>query len=109
VTALEGRELTLAFQHSPLARQFDKPPNVDVLHEALSEVLGVDWAIRVEFGDGTATPAAPREPAPAEETFDPRDEPDDAPPAAGGEDPTLALLRSGLGAQVISRTDQDAG
>jgi hypothetical protein len=64
----------------------------------------------VEFGDAPA-PAAARETAPPDEAFDPRDEPQDAPaaaPAAGnGEDPAMALLRSGLGAQVISRTDPE--
>jgi DNA polymerase-3 subunit gamma/tau len=112
VTALNGRELTLTFQHSPLARQFDKPPNHDVVHDALAEVLGVDWVVRVDFGDGSAPPAAAPEraappPAPPEEEFDPRDAADDepAPAVRPGEDPAMALLKSGLGAQVISSVD----
>ncbi|HWL36938.1 MAG TPA: DNA polymerase III subunit gamma and tau [Frankiaceae bacterium] len=112
VTALNGRELTLTFQHSPLARQFDKPPNHDVVHDALAEVLGVDWVVRVDFGDGTAAPAAAPErpappPAPPEEEFDPREAADDeaAPAVRSGEDPAMALLKSGLGAQVISSVD----
>ena len=108
VTALNGRELTLTFQHSPLARQFDKPPNHDVIHDALAEVLGVDWVVRVDFGDGAPAPERPAPPpAPPEEEFDPREAADDepAPAVRTGEDPAMALLKSGLGAQVISSVD----
>jgi DNA polymerase-3 subunit gamma/tau len=109
VTALDGRDLTLRFQHSPLARQFEKSPNPDVLREALAEVLGVDWNVRVDVG-GDAAPAAPA----AAAEYDPRDDgppdepPVDAPaPARTGEDPAMALLRSGLGATVISQVEPD--
>jgi DNA polymerase-3 subunit gamma/tau len=116
VTALNGRELTLRFQHSPLARQFEKSPNPDVLREALGEVLGVDWLIKVDIGTPEAGAAPERQaaqaPAPAYD-YDPRDEPADAEPeparpaATGGEDPAMALLRSGLGATVISQVEPD--
>ena len=118
-TAVDGRELTLRFQHSAVARQFEKSPNPDVLREALAEVLGVDWVVRVDVG-GQAAPepaaeqagrdAAP--PAAPADDYDPRDdEPADEPePAARaatppGEDPAMALLRSGLGATVISQVE----
>ena len=113
VTALHGRELTLTFQHSPLARQFDKAPNPDLLHDALAEVLGVDWVVRVDFADGPASagaapaPAAPSAPATQAPPPPPDDDegvaPDDEAVATGGPaDDPVALLRSGLGAQVIS-------
>jgi hypothetical protein len=124
VTALAGRELTVTFQTSPLARQFEKGVNPEVLHDALAEVLGVDWHVKVEFGDGGAPPAAatassPAPPPPPADDygFRPGDEPapdepagdrPEAPPSSGsGDDPALALLRSGLGAQVISRGEPD--
>jgi DNA polymerase-3 subunit gamma/tau len=113
VTALNGREVTVTFLTSPLARQFEKSVNTEVLHDALAEVLGVDWQVRVEFADAAAAPApaaGPPPPAPADDyAFRPGDEPADtepapaAPPSSSGEDPAVALLRSGLGAQVISR------
>jgi DNA polymerase-3 subunit gamma/tau len=126
VTALHGRELTVTFQTSPLARQFEKGVNPEVLHDALAEVLGVDWHSRVEFGDtGAPAPTAPSSPAPAppptggdygfrpgdepapDEPPDPSGRPETPPSHASGEDPALALLRSGLGAQVISRGEPD--
>jgi DNA polymerase-3 subunit gamma/tau len=125
VTALAGRDLTVTFKTSPLARQFEKGVNPETLHDALAEVLGVDWVVRVEFGDdpGAATRPDPRPdpagppvaaaPAGPSYGFEPGDEPrdDDEPPSraqpGGGDDPALALLRSGLGAQVISRVEPD--
>jgi DNA polymerase-3 subunit gamma/tau len=111
VTALAGRDLTVTFKTSPLARQFEKGVNPEVLHDALAEVLGVDWLVRVEFGDGgPAAPPREEAPAAAPADFEPGDEPDDEPVAertASGDDPALALLRSGLGAQVISRVEPD--
>jgi DNA polymerase-3 subunit gamma/tau len=108
VTGLAGRELTVTFQTSPLARQFEKSVNVEVLHDALAEVLGVDWMVKVEFGTApAATPAAPAPAAPPQDDdFDPGPADEAAPEApTNGEDPAVALLRSGLGAQVISRAD----
>jgi DNA polymerase-3 subunit gamma/tau len=116
VTALAGRDLTVTFKTSPLARQFEKGVNPEVLHDALAEVLGVDWMVRIEFGDATGQDAPRREAPPVEPPaygFEPGDEPRDeaddepAPQRTSGEDPALALLRSGLGAQVISRVDPD--
>jgi DNA polymerase-3 subunit gamma/tau len=113
VTGLAGRDLTVTFKTSPLARQFEKGVNPEVLHDALAEVLGVDWVVRIEFGDA---PAEARREAPAAEPpgygFEPGDEPEPesdepTPPRTSSEDPALALLRSGLGAQVISRVQPD--
>jgi DNA polymerase-3 subunit gamma/tau len=134
VTGLAGRELSITFQHGPLARQFDRGPNAEVLHDALAEVLGVDWQVKAEFGDAAGTAAAPPPAAPAaawdaspapsappaaqappapppppydEDEVAPDDEAVPAPVTPAGEDPAMALLRSGLGAQVISRSEQD--
>jgi DNA polymerase-3 subunit gamma/tau len=109
VTALTGSELTVTFKTSPLARQFDKGVNFEVLHDALAEVLGVDWTLRVEFGDGDA--AAPdrapdvrdvdvRDDDVRDEGVDPTDESVPAPPS--GDDAAMSYLRSALGASVIS-------
>ncbi len=119
VTAVTGGEVTVSFSTAPLARLFDKGDNPTALREALAEVLGVDWTVRAvadgapvpsdepASGGAHAAPAPPR-PAPAE-SFAPGDEPapDDpeAPAPAGGDDPAMALLRAGLGAQVISRSE----
>jgi DNA polymerase-3 subunit gamma/tau len=119
VTAVTGGEVTVSFSTAPLARLFDKGDNPTALREALAEVLGVDWTVRAvadgapvpsdepASGGAHAAPASPR-PAPAE-SFAPGDEPapDDpeAPAPAGGDDPAMALLRAGLGAQVISRSE----
>jgi DNA polymerase-3 subunit gamma/tau len=99
VTALQGSDLTLTFKTSALARQFDKSVNPEVLHDALAEVLGVDWRVTVAFADAPP-PEAPPEP----DDFEPAD-PGDPPRTPGGgtsgEDPALGFLRSGLGATVI--------
>jgi DNA polymerase-3 subunit gamma/tau len=109
VTALTGSELTVTFKTSPLARQFDKGVNFEVLHDALAEVLGVDWTLRVEFGDGEAAPPdrAPgvrdvdvRDDHVRDQGIDPTDEAVPAPPS--GDDAAVSYLRSALGASVIS-------
>jgi DNA polymerase-3 subunit gamma/tau len=93
VTAVHGRELVVTFSTSPLARTFEKGANTENLHDALVEVLGVDWTVRIEYGDGETS----RVPEPADDV-----RPDDeaAPREADGGD-AVALLRAGLGARVI--------
>ncbi|HVF19566.1 MAG TPA: DNA polymerase III subunit gamma and tau, partial [Mycobacteriales bacterium] len=129
VTAVTPRELTLCFKDSPLVTIFEREPNPDHVAAALREVLGVSWKVKAVFKDdagdcvddarsggsapaGTPPPVASPPPAPTD-GFAPGDEPDDsdegAPqrdvPRRTEEDPAVALLRSGLGAQVISQSD----
>ncbi len=99
VVAVDGGELVLEFEHGFHAKTFSDGVHDRVLREALTEVLGVDWRVTARVREsGGGTPAR-------HEEFRPGDEPDanDDPPApASGEDQAMALLRSGLGAQVIS-------
>ncbi len=112
VTDLVGNELTLCFTTSALARQWEKGPNDAVLQEALREVLGVEWRIKSVFKNAQGDCDEPGVTGnPGVDSFAPGDAAADEPaegesqPAADaptGEDPALALLRSGLGAKVIS-------
>ncbi len=130
VTAVTSTELTLCFKDSPLVGIFEKDAHPDNVAAALRDVLGVTWKVKAVFKDeagecvddaraADAAVAAPRPAAPvpaATEDFAPGDEPEPEPESEGGaaeqaaprrteEDPAVALLRSGLGAQVISRRD----
>ncbi|HVE98037.1 MAG TPA: DNA polymerase III subunit gamma and tau [Mycobacteriales bacterium] len=131
VTAVTDRELTLCFKYSPLVAMFEREPNPDHVAAALREVIGVDWRVRAVFkddagdcvveasGPGAAQPAdrpAPAQPAgSATDDFAPGDEPAEEPDGAAeqsaprrtGEDPAVALLRTSLGAQVISQRDAE--
>jgi DNA polymerase-3 subunit gamma/tau len=132
VTAVTTTELTLCFKDSPLVGIFEKDAHPDNVAAALRDVLGVTWKVKAVFKDeagdcvdeARAADAAVTTPAPASlapaatEDFAPGDEPEpesepddgaakQAPLRSTEEDPAVALLRSGLGAQVISRRDGD--
>jgi DNA polymerase-3 subunit gamma/tau len=119
VLDVAGRTVTLGFNTAPLMRNFQQGTNVDVLKEALQEVLGLDAVI--ELTTTAAGPAAPAAPAPV--TAAPRPEPaavptyeglapgDEIEPEdpdnpkgeriAGGEDAAIALLKDQLGGTVV--------
>jgi DNA polymerase-3 subunit gamma/tau len=65
VAQLSGRTLTLAFRHAPLMRQFQGRAGVDVVKEALQEVLGADLDVVCSLGPADHAPAAPAAAAPA--------------------------------------------
>jgi DNA polymerase III subunit gamma/tau len=104
VTEVAGRTITLAFDVAPLKRTFSVGANLDVLREALREVLGGEWQVELRDGAPDASremsadsspgragvPAAAVEPDP--DTDDELVEP--------SED-AVALVRRGLGARVI--------
>jgi DNA polymerase III subunit gamma/tau len=117
VAELSGRTLTIAFQHPPLMRQFQGRAGVEVLQEALQEVLGAD--LDIVCGTGTpahsppqpAGPAAP-EPPPVDDGFAPGDEAvpvdPEAPPepaAARGDDAALRLVEQQLGGRVVGTSE----
>jgi DNA polymerase-3 subunit gamma/tau len=118
VTTVSGRDLAVSFNTAPLARQFSQGVNVDLLREALVEVLGVDWSINITVGgaagDEATAPAGVRRPdgqparpadfAPGDEPAD-HDEPEQTSGRQSGEDAAVALLKSGLGAQVIGEVE----
>ncbi|MCW0216328.1 MAG: DNA polymerase III subunit gamma and tau [Pseudonocardia sp.] len=72
VRAVEDDTLVLAIGSPPLARRLSDQRNTDVIVESLRAVLGVQWRVRCESGDGAAPaaapprarPAAPQRPAP---------------------------------------------
>jgi DNA polymerase-3 subunit gamma/tau len=59
VRAVQDDTLVLAIGSPPLARRLSDPRNTDVIVEALRAVLGVQWRVRCESGDGAAPAAAP--------------------------------------------------
>jgi DNA polymerase III subunit gamma/tau len=116
VADVSGGTLTLAFQHAPLMRQFQARAGVDVLQEALHEVLGASLQVTCATGTpahaprpstGGPAPAAP--PEPPDDGFAPGDEavPEDpeAPPAeptaVRGDDAALKLVEQQLGGRVV--------
>ena len=134
VTDVTPATITLCFTTSPLVRQFHSPPkahaqsNEEIVVAAIREVLGIDRKVIAVFkdeagdcvddaraADAGGAPAGPARPATAAtDDFAPgdeaADEPADGAPQQAGprrteEDPAVALLRSGLGAQVISQVD----
>jgi DNA polymerase-3 subunit gamma/tau len=130
VTAVTRTELTLCFKAGPLVGIFEKDAHSDNVAAALRDVLGVTWKVKAVFKDDAGDcvddaraaddAVVSRQPTPiaqaaATEDFAPGDEPADvddgaaeqAAPRRTEEDPAVALLRSGLGAQVISQRDGD--
>ena len=132
IESLEGKTLTLSFQTPTLATRFANDV-ADFVVEALKEVAGVDLLLRTTSparpageparaaGDPLAAatdqrpPASPRvaDPAgPSADSID-LDEDDvdevtdlDAPAPPDPADSALALLKEGLGAQVIGEIDR---
>lgn len=121
VRIVEDDTLVLAHQAAPLAKRLNEKHNVDVIREALKDVLGVNWRVRCEVGTGpvspTVDPARPdaANPSPAEPEQDPvqvqraeedrmiaevgRD--DEAAPRRDPEEAALELLQTQLGARRI--------
>jgi DNA polymerase III subunit gamma/tau len=132
IESLEGKTLTLSFQTPTLATRFANDV-ADFVIEALKEVAGVDLLLRTtspsrppsepprpaggppSAGPDPGRPSAPRTPPPAPPPPDAidldQDDVDevtdlDAPPPADPADSALALLKEGLGAQVIGEIDR---
>ncbi|HEV7207652.1 MAG TPA: DNA polymerase III subunit gamma and tau [Mycobacteriales bacterium] len=113
ITAVEGDRVEVAITRPPIARQFKTGPGVDILTEALVEVVGGRWRVSV-------VETRPEQLRPAAEGFAPGDEPapDDAKDRAVHEeddagaapqrpappDP-IGLLKDAFGATVIEETD----
>jgi DNA polymerase-3 subunit gamma/tau len=127
IESLEDSILTLSFQTPTLATRFAND-FADFVVEALTEVIGVELTLRTtsaarpaaEASTGRSTPTpstggsdragAPASPSPAETEPDPI-ELDDAAEADSSiqldpQDSALALLKDGLGAQVIGEIDR---
>ena len=125
VATVTGREVTLSFSTPGIARSFATGVNVDVLKDALRQILGVDWEIACVVGDPAAAaptttdpparvPAASPPPpfadgfaAGDEPTDETTDEPTDGAtsPRLAGDDAAIALVRDGLGGRVIGKLD----
>ena len=130
LVAAEGNAITLHFELAPIARQYNSGVNIEVTREAIHEVLGIMPSVTVVIGD---TPPAAGEPAmsgppsapvpvedyDAAQTEDdhppfmgqPRDEDspsmddEDLPSLGSGDDAALEALQAGLGATIVSRSD----
>ena len=120
VRVVEDDTLVLGHQAAPLAKRLNEKHNVDVIREALKDVLGVNWRVRCEVGTGPAAPPPARsdsaDPLPPEPDADPvqaqraeedsmiaevgRDE--DAAPRRDPEEEALEILKSQLGARPIN-------
>ena len=124
VAAVEGRRLSVLFTTPTLARQFSEGVHIEVLREALREVLGVDLEVVCLPGVSTAPAPVGRQPAgqrpagsgsgpasplqtPVHEGFAPGDEAADddgsEPPVERGEDAALRLVQQALGGRVLDR------
>ena len=128
VLDLQGKKLVLGFNTAPLMRNFQQGTNLDVLREALAEVLGLDAVVELTTTTGSppaadAAPAPPAPvaapvaapeppPAPAYEGLAPGDEIEPEDPdnpsgeriGGGGEDAAIALLRDQLGGTVVDES-----
>jgi DNA polymerase-3 subunit gamma/tau len=118
VGSLSGRTLTLSFRHAPLMRHFQGRAGVEVVQEALQEVLGADLDVACSVGapEHAPAPAAATRPPPAQpDGFAAGDEavpedPDAPPPPASalrGEDAALALVERELGGRVVGTVGED--
>jgi DNA polymerase-3 subunit gamma/tau len=126
IESLEGKTLTLSFQTPTLATRFANDV-ADFVVEALKEVVGLDLLLRTtspsrpsgglpaDEPSGAGRSDSPNRPPPAASAPSAADlEPDDvdeaadadAPPAPDPADSALALLKEGLGAQVIGEIDR---
>ena len=125
VASIEGGRLQLSFTTPTLARQFASPQevHVDVLREALREVLGVDLEIVCVAGPlhtppASSVPGRPTGPvaSAAHDGFAPDDEVVDdeavddadgrAAPAQRGEDAALRLVEQALGGRVVGTIEE---
>jgi DNA polymerase-3 subunit gamma/tau len=129
VADVRGQEVVIGFENPALAKTFKDGYNAEVLTESLGEVLGGHWRVSVNAGSAQQAPAAasrPSSPTPTANSAPVGGPPDFAPgdeaaeesgddtidlsgprsdAAPGGQESALALLRSGLGAQVIEESD----
>ena len=125
VLDVQGKKVVIGFNTAPLMRNFQQGTNIDVLKEALKEVIGLDAQIELTTAGGpppaspppaaapaaaAAAPVAPPEPPPAPEYegLAPGDEIEPEDPdnpqgerISGGEDAALALLKDQLGGTVV--------
>jgi DNA polymerase-3 subunit gamma/tau len=121
IEELQGSTLSISFQPPLLAQRF--PGDVcDLVTAALKEVVGVEFKVTTMDGKGTGKPPASPPPRPSGSATaepppvvklpdDPEDEladSDDIPESGEGsaDEAALALLKEGLGAQVIGEIDQ---
>jgi DNA polymerase-3 subunit gamma/tau len=98
VAGLTGDRLTLAAPTAALAKMISEDGTIELVRTALASIVGGNWQVEVETGDGNAA-----RPLPSDEP-DPRDEPH--PPQASTSDPeadALQLLQSTLGARPLER------
>jgi DNA polymerase-3 subunit gamma/tau len=122
VLDVQGKTLTLGFNTAPLMRNFQQGTNLDVLKEALAEVLGFDAVVEVTTSTAgpppppaPSAPEPPPAPAPAPAAYEglaPGDEIEPEDPdnpsgeriGGGGEDAAIALLRDQLGGTVLEES-----
>ena len=106
VAELTGTTLVLSMSSPGLARKVEEHGNAQVLRQALSSVLGVDWAIRCT-ASGASRVSADAAPTATEEFT-----PDDEEPAPGQRlvvhDPEIVaveLLTHQVGARRVDQTN----
>jgi DNA polymerase III subunit gamma/tau len=113
--SLDNQTLTLAFSNPTLAGRFNDDV-ADNVKGAITEVVGVELKLRTSSGGQTAAAgllAAVPAPSPVidldahdvDDSVD-ADSDRDAPPKQDPTDSALALLKSGLGAEVIGEIDR---
>ena len=123
VISVESGVLLVAMPSAGMARRVLEPANSDLLRAALKQVLGVDWTIKCEAGDGPAGSAArgpatsptgpnpagddaaePPQPPPEDDIPDDYGEPPDPMAVQTVRDPeeaAIALLTTELGARRL--------
>jgi DNA polymerase-3 subunit gamma/tau len=88
---MDGNTLVIAHPHAPIAGRLAEPAARDAMRAALSDVLQVDWDVRVEAGAApAATAAAPaRQVKPQRQQTFTRPSRPDAPPPEPEAEPDL--------------------
>jgi DNA polymerase-3 subunit gamma/tau len=103
VTDVQSRTITVAFAGAALKRTFSVGANVEVLREALREVLGGEWQLELQDGgtgrDGAGSPKTTRGGAAVLVPSDPEPAADDD--VIEPSEDAVALVQRGLGAKLI--------
>jgi DNA polymerase-3 subunit gamma/tau len=108
VRSVEDNTLVLMHPSAPLARRLSESKNIDIIHEALKDALGVDWRVRCEQGTAasataqtSSVPPPPSAAAEEESMLAEAAEADTAAPRRDPEEVALELLQNELGARKI--------
>ena len=67
VSGVDGTTLVLSHESANLAKRLGEQRNLDVIQDALSDALGLQWRVRYEVGAPAAVPTMAATPAASDE------------------------------------------